>query len=147
MRIILKENNIIYTKKKQEKFLGSSKYTQNQFINTIYQKKEKLKPNNHVYEDAENEKSVQEDLTENLKALAVSNPKFAQIHHTYNLDAEPKKKEKKTEYKLNKKIVREKCSAFFGLKQSRKFLAFYSISYPMGFPDDYAFKCLNTLFT
>lgn len=108
-------------------------------------KEKKTKPNIPVYEVAET--SVQEDISENMKALAVSNPKFAQIHHTYNLDAEPKKKEKKTEYKLNKKIVREKCSAFFGLKQSRKFLAFYSISYPMGFPDDYAFKCLNTLFT
>lgn len=61
MGIILRENNIIYTQKKHEKFLGSSKYGYNQFTNTIYQKEKKPKPNIHVYEDAENETSVQED--------------------------------------------------------------------------------------
>ncbi|WP_156032907.1 hypothetical protein [Prevotella sp. 10(H)] len=43
--------------------------------------------------------------------------------------------------------MREKCSAFFGLKQSKKFLAFYSISFPMGFPDEFAYQCLNTVLT
>lgn len=140
MGIILKENNIIYTKKQHDKFIGSSKYRYNQGTNIIY-KKVKQKP---VIPACE-----QTDSTDDFEASRIEYLKSASL--LKSMGREPlkpaKEKTKKTEYKLNKKIVREKCSAFFGLKQSRKFLAFYSISFPMGFSDDYAFKCLNTLFT
>lgn len=147
MGIILKENNLIHTKKRHEKFLGSSTYKYNQGTNTIYKKPKKPKPNIPIYQDVENEASTHGDITENIKSLASSNPKFAKFHETYNPDTEPKKRKEKTGYKLNKKKVREKCSAFFGLKQSRTFMAFYSISFPQNFPDDYAYKCLNTVLT
>lgn len=144
MGIILKENNLIHTKKRHEKFLGSSTYKYNQDTTTIYKKPKKPKPNFPV---TEQEEYLHEDINKNIKAYAASDLKFAKFHDTYNPDAEPKKRKEKTGYKLNKKKVREKCSAFFGLKQSRKFMAFYSISFPQNFPDDFSYKCLNTVLT
>ena len=47
-------------------------------------------------------------------------------------------------YRLNKKRVKAKMRSFFELKQSRKFLAFYSISFPEGLPDDECFRVYNT---
>ncbi|MFT4224335.1 rolling circle replication-associated protein [Dysgonomonas sp.] len=144
MGIILKENNLIHTKIRHEKFLGSSRYRFDKGTNTIYLK-EKLSP---VIPLAKNEDIEEKDFSYEMKDYFKSDSLMGAFNRE---PLEPKqeetKKTKKTEYKLNKKKVREKCSAFFGLKQSRKFLAFYSISFPMGFPDDYAFKCFNTVLT
>lgn len=144
MGIILKENNLIHTKIRHEKFLGSSRYRFDKGTNTIYLK-EKLSP---VIPLAKNEDFENIDFSNEMKDYFKSDSLMGAFNRE---PIEPKqeetKKTKKTEYKLNKKKVREKCSAFFGLKQSRKFLAFYSISFPMGFPDDYAFKCFNTVLT
>lgn len=149
MGIILKENNLIHTKRRHDKFLGSSKYGYDKVKNTIY-KKVKLKPNIPITEDKENEYT---DFTEELatyrgaKSIIEVMGRKPQPDQAHHIEPETVKRPKKTEYKLNKKKVREKCSAFFGLKQSKKFLAFYSISFPMGFPDEFAYKCFNTVKT
>lgn len=51
---------------------------------------------------------------------------------------------KSGEYKLNKQKVRGKICAFFGLKQSKKFTAFYSVSFPKDMKQDEAVKAFNT---
>lgn len=143
MGIILKENNLIHTKIRHEKFLGSSRYRFDKGTNTIYLK-EKLCANVPKTKQVEN---CTIDFVEERKQF------YGKEHPLCIFEDEPielhnqKKRKKKREYKLNKKKVREKCSAFFGLKRSRKFLAFYSISFPLDFPDNSAFACLNTLLT
>lgn len=141
MGVILKENNLIHTKMRHEKFLGSSCYKFDKAKNTIY-KKEKLK----ACVPAENMEGCTIDYEqERMSYFGADSPLCTFSDAAVVL--EKQKRKKKTEYTLNKKKVREKCSAFFGLRQSRKFLAFYSISFPMGFPDEAAYQCLNTAFT
>jgi len=60
---------------------------------------------------------------------------------------EVKKEEKERSYKLNKSKVRKKCNAFSRLEKSKKFLAFYSISFPCGLQDEIAHKIYNTWLT
>ncbi len=55
-----------------------------------------------------------------------------------------KKRAKSSEYKLNKQKVRGKVTAFFALKQSQKFSAFYSISFPRSTTQQEAVKAFNT---
>jgi len=55
--------------------------------------------------------------------------------------------EPKKSYKLNKSKVRKKCYAFSRLEKSKKFLAFYSISFPKSLPDENAYKIFNTWLT
>lgn len=50
-------------------------------------------------------------------------------------------------YRLNKSKVRKKSLAFASLRESRNFLAFYSISFPAGFPDRYCYQVHNTVLT
>ena len=143
MGIILKENNIIYTKKKHEKFLGSSKYRFDVLKNQIHFKEKKISvpviPERIISVDSDSDsyRILREDYYSGISNCDLLG----------RVLKEKEKRPKKTEYVLNKKKVRENCSAFFGLRQSRKFLAFYSISFPRHFPDDYAFKVLNTVLT
>jgi hypothetical protein len=60
---------------------------------------------------------------------------------------EVKKVETKKNYKLNKSKVRKKCHAFSRLEKSKKFLAFYSISFPLGLIDEIGYKIYNTWLT
>jgi hypothetical protein len=60
---------------------------------------------------------------------------------------EVKKEEKVRSYKLNKSKVRKKCNAFSRLEKSKKFLAFYSISFPCGLSDETGYKIYNTWLT
>ncbi|MCE4563464.1 hypothetical protein INQ51_04005 [Maribellus sp. CM-23] len=53
---------------------------------------------------------------------------------------------KKT-YRLNKAKVKRKCHAFGRLEKSKKFLAFYSISFPQGLSDETSYKVFNTWLT
>lgn len=55
-------------------------------------------------------------------------------------------KQKKT-YSLNKSKVRKKMSAFCRLDKSKKFLAFYSISFPSQAPDDVLYVIFNKWLT
>lgn len=43
--------------------------------------------------------------------------------------------------------VRKRCTAFFNLKKSQSFSAFYTISFPKGLSDENARKCLNNWLT
>lgn len=63
-------------------------------------------------------------------------------------DAFDKKKtvQKKT-YKLNKSKVRKRIIALCRLKQSYKFLAFYSVSFPANAPDDAIYEIYNRWLT
>lgn len=60
---------------------------------------------------------------------------------------EAKKEGKNRSYKLNKSKVRKKCNAFSRLEKSKKFLAFYSISFPCGLSDEIGYKIYNTWLT
>jgi len=148
MGVILKENNLIYTDKRHEKFLGSSCYKFDKVKNQIYFK-EKLRP----LIPLENEKEIltdgfEQERNDFLKDKSILKLLGREPLPEKDIQDEPdEKRAKKREYKLNKKKVREKCAAFFGLKRSRKFLAFYTFSFPCGFPDENALRCLNSVFT
>lgn len=58
----------------------------------------------------------------------------------------PTENEKKS-YSLRKGKIRNKILNFFNLNASKKFCAFYSISFPKGFPDELCYKIFNTWFT
>lgn len=60
---------------------------------------------------------------------------------------EMRKKENGRSYKLNKSKVRKKCNALSRLEKSKKFLAFYSISFPKGLSDGIGYKIYNTWLT
>lgn len=50
-------------------------------------------------------------------------------------------------YILNKTKVRDKCTAFFELERSRKFCAFYSVSFPAGSKEEDIYKVWNSWLT
>ena len=50
-------------------------------------------------------------------------------------------------YTLNKTKVRDKCTAFFELERSRKFCAFYSVSFPAGSKEEDIYKVWNAWLT
>jgi len=52
-------------------------------------------------------------------------------------------REKTTDRKINKTKVKSKMYALFNLKCSRRFMAFYSVSFPIGTTDNQAFICWN----
>ena len=54
---------------------------------------------------------------------------------------------KTTTYKLNKPKIRRKIDAFFWLRATKEFCAFYSVSFPEGFTDDDAFTVWNICLT
>lgn len=56
-------------------------------------------------------------------------------------------RKKNDEKKINKSKVKGKMYALFNLKCSRKFMAFYSVSFPLGTNDDQAFECWNAWLT
>ena len=58
----------------------------------------------------------------------------------------PNEKEKKL-YGLRKTKIRNKILNFFNLNASKKFCAFYSISFPVEISDEIGYKCLNTWLT
>ena len=62
--------------------------------------------------------------------------------------AQEKRAEKGVEgYRLNKSKVKDKCTAFFELERSRKFCAFYSVSFPQGNSEEDIYKVWNTFLT
>lgn len=50
-------------------------------------------------------------------------------------------------YKLNKSKVRKRCHALSRLEKSKKFLAFYTITFPEGLPDADCYKLFNLWLT
>ncbi|SDE00939.1 rolling circle replication-associated protein [Riemerella columbipharyngis] len=57
------------------------------------------------------------------------------------------KDNQKKEYQLRKFKIRNKIMNFFSLKSSRKFCAFYTVTFPLNIPDEIAYKLLNTWLT
>ena len=53
------------------------------------------------------------------------------------------KAKKSSIYRINKTKIKQKIYALFNLKCSRKFIAFYSVSFPFNTSDDQAFICWN----
>lgn len=66
-----------------------------------------------------------------------------------NIGYEPiiSESENKTVYKLRKSKIKRKCFALSRLEKSKRFLAFYSISFPLGLSDDDAYKVFNVWLT
>jgi len=64
-------------------------------------------------------------------------------------DCQPTEPEKIIEkvYKLRKSKVKKNCFALSRLEKSRKFLAFYTISFPVGLSDDHAYTVFNIWLT
>lgn len=141
MGVILKENNIIYTYQQHEKFLGSSQWRYDASTNTLVNKKFDCVQSNILDEElsvSDNDANIEEFLR-----VSLSQEKQKALEKSLRQDEEPKQRV----YKLNKKKVREKCTALFGLKQSIKFLAFITISFPLGLSDDEIMQCFNTFLT
>lgn len=122
------------------KLLGSSKYRFTNSDKIVL--KEKKTPIIPTFETETVTDGFKEDREQ---YLGIEN-RYVSENETQSIEVEHLEKEQR-EYRLNKKKVREKCSAFFGLKQSRRFLAFYTFSFPCGFPDENALRCLNSVFT
>jgi hypothetical protein len=84
-----------------------------------------------------------------LKALVCSNEfaiKSEIVHKSIeeqNCRYKTTKRIKSTHRVINKTKVKGKMFALFNLKCSRKFMAFYSVSFPTGTTDNQAFECLN----
>ena len=49
--------------------------------------------------------------------------------------------------RVRKNLVLNRCDAFSRLDQSKKFLAFFTISFPAGVSDEFGYKCLNIWLT
>jgi len=76
--------------------------------------------------------------------------KHALVHETIaqqNSRYQTKKRVKKEYKQINKSKVKAKMYALFNLKNSRKFMAFYSVSFPIDSSDDMCFKCWNYFLT
>lgn len=63
-----------------------------------------------------------------------------------NKKEEEEEKEKRT-YTIDKKKLIKKARAFGALEQSKNFIGFYSISFPLNFSDENCRKCLNIWLT
>jgi hypothetical protein len=90
---------------------------------------------NHLlrpFEDTPNLERLNND-EENAKSFTnIENEDIKQIRHRY---------------KLNKTKVKRKCHAFSRLKKSKKFLAFYTLSFPKDLCDNVCYKVFNTWLT
>jgi len=93
-------------------------------------------------------------LSEALKKLRyVGEDSYISIAHFEALSEDKKKQyfklvpERSAIKKINKTKVKGKMNALFNLKCSRKFMAFYSVSFPAGTTDDEAFICWNYFLT
>ena len=146
MGVILKENNLIYTRQRHEKFLGSSQWRYDSVNNCLIKKvrdfeKDKTSESDKLVSTSELSEVEQTGIVQFFRTCA-----YQAIEAQLSKSLESAKLKKEV-YTLNKKKVREKCSAFFGLKSSRKFLAFYTYSFPLGMDDDSIMTCFNTYLT
>lgn len=49
--------------------------------------------------------------------------------------------------RIRKNLIRNRCEAFARLDRSKKFIAFYTVTFPKGMTDDQCFSCLNKWLT
>lgn len=106
--------------------------------------------NKYIFEDGcliEKKKECKDDMT--LKAFCDKSRErskkiLAAIEFINRVEvAEPAERE----YKLNVKKVRARAWALFNTRQGQKHMSFNTISFPIGFSDDDAFKCFNVFLT
>jgi len=155
------DNQIVKPKKKESQKIENTRATQdylNQVINANMSesviKRIKLNYLNLLIKCTEHKFSSERELTrlELLKevldkALLFGNEmplKQALIRE--NVDQSMSRyqhilRSKLTEYRMNKSKVRQKMFALFNLKCSSKFIAFYSVSFPVNSADNECFKC------
>src|SRR5665648_393240 len=119
----------------ESKFGGSSKYRviDDELITTVRVKK-----------DAKPIKQEHNTDVSNFDSQACTDDEYL-----VNIGFEPviSESEIKTGYKLRKSKIKRKCFALSRLEKSKKFLAFYSISFPVGLSDDDAYKVFNVWLT
>lgn len=123
MTYILNPTSIIFsTYRAKYKFSGSSRYG-------VIDDEIVEKPGNEILHntDAKKKKSIKKETKE--------------------MDNICEKKEEKKIYMLNKSKVKKKCYALSRLPKSKKFLAFYSISFPVNLLDQVCYKLFNIWLT
>lgn len=119
----------------ESRFGGSSKY---RIIDDELIKKakviKKLKPKDQATKITDTDSDFSKDVDDEYLA---------------NIGYEPLIQDRpdKTVYKLRKSKIKRKCFALSRLEKSKKFLAFYSISFPIGLSDDDAYKVFNVWLT
>lgn len=144
MGVILRSDRVIHTKMSHEKFMGSSSYRYCEKTNSIILKKRKSDHISKVgLKTAAEMSSFERECSQEY--LRVRKARINEASLEASLSTTDVKKPKK--YKLNKNKVRDKCNALFGLKASRKFMAFITVSFPFGFSSNDARTCLNTVLT
>lgn len=130
MTYVIKYSSVLLTKNKIEsRFGGSSKFKV--LDDELIEKKIKQKRK-------ERKELKKKDVNEKESLLCEENEKESKIGSDENA---------KKGYSLNKAKIKRKCHAFSRLEKSKKFLAFYSISFPMGLKDDLCYKLFNTWLT
>ena len=138
------KNSIINLKtfNSSENFKGSSTFRSWNTVNdlTIIDKNSSSKESRKVYESAvadvqRNKKTFQSEL------FPLENPLLEKLERPYLTE------KKKNAFRLNKSKLKQKIWAFANLKSSKKFLAFYTISFPAYTPDDDCYRLFNTWLT
>lgn len=94
----------------------------------------------------ESEEILTQEEVELFEAYKKSRKKSKQ-KESKEEEEEEKEEKPKRKYKMNKSKVRKKALAFGYLKDSEKFLGFYSISFPLGSSDEICRKALNVWLT
>lgn len=128
----------------RNQFSGSSRYTvENQEIKPKNRKQQPITP---AYVQWANEPLSQ---CEDSRGFWKLDLRYKDVAHSHiasdvmgNCETTPEKN-----YTLNKSKVRKKISAFFLLDSSKKFCAFYTISFPLHLSDNLAYKVFNTWLT
>lgn len=88
------------------------------------------------------------ELDASVKAIKLTALEREDLRRLKDLSAEYVAPEKKQmQYKINKKMIFDKALAFSQLKQSAKFMAFYSVSFPAGMSVDNIYKAWNKFLT
>lgn len=140
MTFILNYTSIIRTEREtKSRFGGSSKYRvrDDELIDISEERKKNPKYQMKKRIDEINKEIEERTFSEKLE---------------FESEQEPKKKENeepKRIYKLtnSKSKVRKNCYAFSRLEKSKRFFAFYSISFPEGISDETGYKLFNTWLT
>lgn len=140
MTFILNYTSIIRTEREtKSRFGGSSKFrvvddelvdmSEQKKLNPKYQMKKRINELNKEFE--------KNKFSEKLKL------------ESENQDKEKEHEEPKKIYRLtnSRSKVRKKCYAFSRLEKSKRFFAFYSISFPKGMSDETGYKLFNTWLT
>jgi hypothetical protein len=127
MAYTISYTSILFTEARSiSRFGGSSKYKVIGDELMTVQKSKKSKTVKQSEEDVDKE-------IDHLEEISMSNVEHSETERRI--------------YRLNKSKVKKKCHALSRLEKSKKFMAFYSISFPVGLPDETAYRIFNTWLT